>query len=141
MGSALAADRQLAVVGSLARSERGVVANFQPASDRRRHPRHDLMGHCWIDAPQLTLLGPTHDIGVGGLFVRTAAELELGTPVEVCFRVPGESESVFAHALVARRVPIGFGPPCHGLGLEFVEIAQGQGLLRSLLSRSTAPLG
>ncbi|HKP58174.1 MAG TPA: PilZ domain-containing protein [Polyangiales bacterium] len=104
--------------------------------DRRRHPRHDLIGQCWIDAPQLTLLGPTQDIGVGGLFVRTAAQLPLGTTVEVCLRVPGESESLVAEALVARSVPIGLGPPCHGLGLAFVEIARGQGLLRVLLSQS-----
>jgi hypothetical protein len=135
-------DSALAV--SLARSERAVVGEFQPvaqASDRRRHSRHDLIGHCWIDSPWLTLLGPTHDIGVGGLFVRTAAKLELGTPVEVCLRVPGESESLLAQALVARSVPIGFGPPCHGLGLAFVEIAHGQSLLRSLVNRSLPPLG
>ena len=105
--------------------------------DRRRHPRHDLIGHCWIDAPQLTLLGPMQDIGVGGLFVRTAALLPLGTAVEVCLRLPGESESLVAEALVARSVPIGLGPPSHGLGLAFVEIACGQDLLRVLLEPLT----
>ena len=109
--------------------------------DRRRHPRHDLMGHCWIDAPDLTLFGPTHDIGAGGLFVRTPAKLPLGTPVEVRLRMPGENEDVLVQALVARCGPIGFGPPCHGLGLSFVHIARGIARLRSVLARATLTLG
>lgn len=109
--------------------------------DRRRHPRHDVIGYCWIDTPDLTLFGPTHDIGAGGLFVRTAAELQLGTSVQVSLHVPGESDPVVARARVARCVPIGFGPPGHGLGLSFVKVLRGLSLLRSVLARSTPALG
>jgi Tfp pilus assembly protein PilZ len=105
-------------------------------SERRRHPRHSMACHCWIDADQLTVLGPTQDIGVGGLFVRTAVTLDHGTLVDITLRAGDEPETLAARAVVARAVPVRPGY-CHGLGLEFVKIHQGQRLLRALLDRTT----
>lgn len=92
--------------------------------------------HCWIDADELTVLGPTQDIGVGGLFVRTAVPLDHGTLVDIMLRAGDEPETLAARAVVARAVPVRSGY-CHGLGLEFVKIHQGQRLLRALLEGTT----
>jgi hypothetical protein len=104
--------------------------------ERRRHPRHAMACHCWIDADQLTVLGPTQDIGVGGLFVRTAVPLDEGTLVDITLRAQDDPETLAARALVARAVRVRAGY-CHGLGLEFVKIHHGQRLLRTLLDGLT----
>lgn len=109
--------------------------------DRRRHPRHPVYCSCWIETPDLTVFGPTQNLGAGGLFVRTAAPLEDGTPVELSLRIAGEPEIVHARAVVARSVTRGRGLPGPGLGLRFVRIARGKTLLRSVLDRALPLVG
>jgi len=102
--------------------------------ERRRHPRQGSPWYCWIEAPELTVFGPIHDIAAGGLFVRTGAQLEPGTRVELELQLD-RPETLIARAVVARS-----GLPHRGLGLEFVAIERGHALLRNLLEHS-APLG
>jgi hypothetical protein len=91
-----------------------------------------MASHCWVDSERLTVLGPIQDIGVGGLFVRTAVPLTHGDLVELTLRVGGDPDALVARAIVARVVPVRPGY-CHGLGLEFLQIHRGQRVLRGLL--------
>lgn len=97
--------------------------------------------YCWIETPDLTLFGPTQNLGAGGLFVRTAAPVEDGTVVELSLKIAGEPEILHARAVVARSVARGCGLPGPGLGLRFVRIARGKTLLRNLLDRSLPLVG
>ena len=114
------------------------LPRFRP--ERRRHPRHGLPRHCWVESPQLTIFGPIHDIAAGGMFVRTAAQLAPGTRVDLTLQLGADAgELLRARATVARSDVRRAGSPSRGLGLEFVEIERGGALLRSLLDRA-APL-
>jgi hypothetical protein len=126
---------------SLARSAHEVCLPVIVRGERRRHERHTLRCHCWIETPDLTVFGPVHDIGAGGLFVRTGARLEPGTRVELCVQVDGNGEALEAVAIVARSEPRGYGLPVRGLGLELQRVLRGHSLLRTLLTQPLTRLG
>ncbi|HEX2678053.1 MAG TPA: hypothetical protein VHM19_15470, partial [Polyangiales bacterium] len=50
-------------------------------SERRRYQRHALACRCWLESDDLTICGPTADVGVGGLFLRTALPMPTGSEV------------------------------------------------------------
>lgn len=108
-----------------------------PGHERRRYQRHALRCQCWVEGEELTLYGSTIDIGVGGLFLRTAVPLAKGSFVDLTLKMDSEDAALAARALVARAVPVKNGVR-HGIGLEFVEVHRGQHALASLLSRSAS---
>jgi hypothetical protein len=107
------------------------------APERRRYKRHALRCQCWIEGDALTVFGSTIDVGVGGLFLRTAVPVEQGSLVDLTLTIDREPSALAARALVARAVRAKNGAR-HGLGLEFVEISSGEHALTSLLSRSVS---
>lgn len=82
----------------------------------------------------MTIFGPTVDVGVGGLFLRTAIPVPTGAVVDVTLKVSGERKPFAARAVVTRSVPAHAGLR-HGVAVEFMEIEQGRHALMSLLQR------
>lgn len=83
----------------------------------------------------MTIFGPTVDVGIGGLFLRTAIPVPTGAIVDVTLKVVGEHKPFAARAVVTRSVPAHTGLR-HGVGVEFLEIVDGRHALLSLLQRS-----
>ncbi len=95
---------------------------------------------CWLEGDDLTLYGPTADIGVGGLFLRTAVPVAQGLQVDILLRVSSEATAISARALVTRTVPVRTNARCgarYGVGVEFMEFHKGEQTLSTLLSSST----
>lgn len=109
----------------------------QPATrpERRRYQRHALRCECWLEGDQLTIFGPTIDVGIGGLFLRTAIPMPAGTRVDVTLRVIGERLPLAARAVVTRSVPAHAGMR-HGVGIEFLRIHKGRSALTTVLQHS-----
>lgn len=106
--------------------------------ERRRYQRHALPCECWLENDGLTIFGPTIDVGVGGLFVRTAIPVMAGTIVDVTLKLRSELRAIEAQALITRRVPAHSGMR-YGVGVEFLEVDSGAQALLGLLQHS-APL-
>jgi hypothetical protein len=104
-------------------------------TERRRYQRHALPCECWLEGEALTIFGPAIDVGVGGLFLRTAIAMETGALVEVTLKLAGEAAPIAARAVVTRSVPAHAGLR-HGLGVEFLEVEQGRATLLDLLQKS-----
>jgi hypothetical protein len=106
--------------------------------ERRRYQRHALPCECWLENDELTIFGPTIDVGIGGLFVRTAIPVATGTIVSVTLKFQTEQRPIEADAIVTRTVPAHAGLR-YGVGVEFLEVELGVHALLGLLQRS-APL-
>ena len=108
--------------------------------ERRRYERHALPCECWLENDGLTIFGPTIDVGVGGLFVRTAIPIATGTIVDVTLKFQaGELPPlppIEVEAVVTRTVPARAGLR-HGIGVEFREVEPGVQALLGLLQRSS----
>jgi len=72
-----------------------------------------------LDAGEVRSSGMALDLGVGGLFLATEDDLELGTLVHVSMELPGSSVVSGDGAVVWARAE---GPGRRGLGIEFVAI-------------------
>jgi hypothetical protein len=94
-----------------------------------------LRCECWLEGDEVTIFGPTIDVGIGGLFLRTAIPVGGGALVDVTLKVIGERVPFAARAVVTRIVPARTGLR-HGVGIEFLEIRQGRAALTGLLSHS-----
>jgi hypothetical protein len=114
------------------------LLNREPTAlfpERRRYQRQALRCECWLEGQELTLFGPTIDVGVGGLFLRTAVPVSSGTVVELTLKVVGERIPLVARAVVTRSVPAHSGLR-HGIALEFLEIREGRSALMGVLQQS-----
>jgi hypothetical protein len=113
------------------------LANREPVArpERRRYQRHALRCECWLEGDELTIFGPTIDVGIGGLFLRTAIPVSSGSLVDVTLKVMGERMPLVARAVVTRIVPARTGLR-HGVGIEFLDIHEGRVALTSLLQQS-----
>ena len=109
-----------------------------PRPERRRYQRHALPCECWLENDALTIFGPTIDVGIGGLFVRTAIPVAAGTIVDVTLKFQTELGPIRAEAMVTRTVPALAGMR-YGVGVEFLEVELGVHALLGMLQRS-APL-
>lgn len=106
--------------------------------ERRRYQRHALPCECWLESDELTIFGPTIDVGIGGLFLRTAIPMATGAVVDVTLKVSLELAPFEAKAVVTRSVPARTGLR-YGVGVEFVDLDSRVNALLSLLSH-TYPL-
>jgi hypothetical protein len=105
-------------------------------SERRRHLRYSVQCQCWIESEQVTVFGPTADVGLGGLFLRTAVPLIEGQRVEVALRIGRKGQAVTAEGVVTRAIKAQHGLR-HGVGVEFLRIVDGRdGLKRFLGARA-----
>ena len=120
------------------RTDTEVEMDLLPRPERRRYQRHALPCECWLENDVLTIFGPTIDVGVGGLFVRSAIPVTAGTIVDVTLKFQAELAPIQAEAMVTRTVPAHTGMR-YGVGVEFLEFERGVQALLGLLQRS-APL-
>jgi hypothetical protein len=103
--------------------------------ERRRYLRYALRCECWLESEGESLFATTADVGLGGLFLRTAVPMDLGQRVRIALCMKPDRESVEMQGLVTRTVPARHGHR-HGIGVQFVELGDTRdGLRRFLTSR------
>ena len=105
--------------------------------ERRRYLRYALRCECWLECEESSVFGATVDVGLGGLFLRTAIPLPKGQRVRVALSLGRKAQPVLAEGLVTRAVRARQGQR-YGLGVEFVDIGEGhEGLVRLLNARQS----
>jgi hypothetical protein len=119
-------------------SNRSETNDSASGSDRRRYLRYALRCPCWLESAQATVYGPTADVALGGVFLRTAVPLELGEQVEVALSIGRRGIAVRAQGIVTRAVR-GTRGLRHGVGVKFVRILNGGEKLLRFLGGSHAP--
>ena len=88
----------------------------------RRYPRLTLRVEVKLtlaDGRELKRVATT--LGAGGLFVANDSQFARGTPLRVCFRLPGESTFLRLAARVAWCSETATSEGSCGLGLEFAD--------------------
>lgn len=80
------------------------------------------------------MFGPTADVGLGGLFLRTAVPLSQGQRVDVELSIGQETQPFLAEGVVTRAIRAQHGLR-HGVGVEFLRILEGSDSLNRLLGR------
>lgn len=109
-------------------------------SDRRRYLRYAVRCQCWLESERATVFGPTADVALGGVFLRTALPLSLGDQVDVALDVGRRVPTIRAQGVVTRLVAAKQGPR-HGVGVEFVKILNGGERLLRFLGGGHPPAG
>lgn len=109
-----------------------IARQSSPASERRRFRRFAVRCECWLERDEASVYGTTADVGLGGLFLRTAVPLPHGHPVDVILDIEGAAEKVVANGVVTRAVPAQVGLR-HGVGVEFLDITGGRAILEGFL--------
>jgi hypothetical protein len=97
------------------------------ADERRRYRRYAVKCSCWIERDDATVCATTADVGLGGLFLRTALPMPDGAAVDVVLDLDG-LPSIVADGVVTRRIA-GQRGVRHGVGVEFVQIRDGRDTL------------
>jgi uncharacterized protein (TIGR02266 family) len=93
--------------------------------ERRRYLRYAVRCECWLESDDASVFGSTADVGLGGLFLRTAIPLREGQRVRVALSLDGSGHAVTAEGLVTRAVRAERGRR-HGVGVEFTDISDGR---------------
>jgi hypothetical protein len=114
------------------------ATNDDGGSDRRRYLRYSVQCQCWLESEQATAYGPTADVALGGVFLRTAVPLVQGDHVEVALSIGRKGVAVRAQGVVTRSVRALQGRR-HGVGVEFVRILYGGQRLLNFLGRAQKP--
>lgn len=112
----------------------------ESASDRRRYLRYAVRCSCWLESERVTIYGPTADVALGGVFLRTAMPLSLGDEVEVALDIGRRAPTIRAQGVVTRSVGSRHGSR-HGVGVEFVRILNGGERLLRFLGGGHQPAG
>jgi hypothetical protein len=103
-------------------------------AERRRYQRFAVRCRCWLESDDASLFAQTVDVGLGGLFLRTAVPLPEGAPVGVTLELGRDGQSLRAEGVVSRNVRPRTGAR-HGMGVELVQIFDGRVGLERLLGR------
>lgn len=115
------------------------VSDGRPSDpERRRYQRYAVRCSCWLERDEAALCATTADIGLGGLFLRSAVPMPHGASVEVVLDLEGGFPRVLAQGVVTRAVPSQRGVR-HGIGVEFTLIRDGHDTLRRYLGARPAP--
>ena len=102
-------------------------------SERRRYLRYAVRCECWLESEDASVFAATADVGLGGLFLRTAVPLSQGQRVRIALSLSRSGEAVTAEGLVTRAVRARHGQR-HGVGVEFLDISAGLDGLTHFLS-------
>ena len=86
-----------------------------PLVERRQFERSRLIVNIFFDGAEATGVASTRDIGAGGLYMNTQAELPEGA--RLLLRLPCGGE----HAMVNARVI--YSNPGHGVGVHFTDLS------------------
>jgi len=92
------------------------------AFERRKTDRADLVVRVEYQTVDELFSDFSRDVNEGGIFVETDTPHEVGTQVDLQFRLPGEAEPVSAQGTVVRITDGGPGEP-QGMGIEFDALA------------------
>ena len=83
-------------------------------SERRDSDRKKLIIDVKYEGGDSTGIANTRDIGVGGLYMTTAAELEAGTPITMTLDVGGKP--------VTLQGVVAYSDAGHGVGVRFKDL-------------------
>ncbi len=108
-------------------------------AERRKTPREDLTVRVEYATVDELFSDFARNINEGGIFVESDQPQELGTEVELQFRLPGSEEPIAARGLVVH-VSDGSEDGQRGMGIEFGELdpetrARVNDLVRALRAR------
>lgn len=85
-------------------------------SERRQSDRKKLIVDVQFDGGDATGIANTRDIGIGGLYMTTNAQLDTGTPISLRMTIGGTEVSL-SGAVV-------YTDPGHGVGVRFHNISE-----------------
>lgn len=86
--------------------------------ERRRYRRANIITEAEIVSGKETLLAPTRDISIGGMFLHTTTKLPNNTEVRLRFSLEPGTPVIEAMGRVVYAVPR------RGLGIEFSELRE-----------------
>ena len=89
--------------------------NHASHDERRQHDRSRLIVDVFFDGKDATGVASTKDIGVGGLYLNTQAELAEGSVL--LLRIPVEQKQIVVNAVVV------YSNPGRGVGVRFEELS------------------
>ncbi|MGI5864184.1 MAG: TIGR02266 family protein [Myxococcales bacterium] len=106
-------------------------------ANRRRYPRAALRSRCWCETDDITLYARAMNVSEGGMFIRTYAPLQRGSPAKLRFQVdPGCEVAADAVVVWVREA----AEPEHavpGMGLQFTTIDEASlAAIRDFIARS-----
>lgn len=99
--------------------------------ERRRYERYAVRCECWVESDETSVHGLAADLGLGGLFLRTAVPMPHGHRVDVLLAFGNGSQRVRAQGVVTRSVRAQRGSR-HGVGIELLQILEGADALQRL---------
>ena len=85
------------------------------ASERRVADRKKLIIDVRFEDGEGTGIANTRDIGVGGLYMTTTADLDTGTPIMMAVRIGGETMNL--------KGVVVYADPGHGVGVRFKDMS------------------
>jgi len=94
--------------------------------ERRRSRRYAVKCDCWLERDDATIYGTTADVGMGGLFLRTAIPLKPGKQFDVRLQINGAPGPVLARGFIARSIQARGGAARYGVGVAFTSIEKGR---------------
>ena len=106
-----------------------VSGELPQGNERRRNRRYAVRCDCWLERDDTTIYGTTADVGMGGLFLRTAIPLKPGKRFDVRLYMNGSSSPVIARGIIARSILARSGSVRYGVGVAFTSIEKGRELL------------
>lgn len=103
------------------------VGEAVSASERRTSDRKKLIVDVRFDGGDGTGIANTRDIGLGGMYMTTTAELDTGMPIMMTISING-------HKLDLKGVVV-YADPGHGVGVRFKDLKESD---ESILQRELA---
>ena len=85
-------------------------------SERRQTDRKKLIVDVNFDGGDATGIANTRDIGIGGLYMTTNANLENGTPISIRMTIGGREISL--------KGAVVYTDPGHGVGVRFQNVSE-----------------
>jgi hypothetical protein len=91
-------------------------ADEEPSAERRTSDRKKLIVDVHFDGGDATGIANTRDIGVGGLYMTTALDLQLGTPIMMSLNAGGRYIRIEGVVV--------YSDAGHGVGVRFRDISK-----------------
>ncbi|HCF61453.1 MAG TPA: TIGR02266 family protein [Myxococcales bacterium] len=106
-------------------------------ANRRRYPRAALGSRCWCETDGITLYARAMNVSEGGLFIRTYAPLQRGSPARLRFPVDKGGEVAADAVVVWVREPAEPEHVVPGMGLQFTTIDEASlAAIRDFIARA-----